>query len=51
MSTRAPNPSRTDMEKVRGDFQTLYQREETHTPGLPLLTHVDPAKLNDEIPS
>ena len=25
-SARAHNPFRTDMEKVRGDFQTLYQR-------------------------
>ena len=38
------------MEKVRGDFQTLYQREEPHPPGLPLETHVDLAKVNDEIP-
>ena len=49
-SAWAPNPCRTDMEKVRGDFQTLYQREESHPPGLPLETHVDPAKVNDEIP-
>ena len=27
VSTRAPNPSRTDMENIRGDFQTLYQRD------------------------
>ena len=26
VSARAPNPSWTDMEKVRGDLQTLYQR-------------------------
>ena len=25
-SARAPNASRAYMEKVRGDFQTLYQR-------------------------
>ena len=49
-SARAPNPSRTDMEKVRGDFQNLYHREETHLPGLTLETHVDPDKVNDEIP-
>ena len=29
---RAPNPSRTDMEKVREDFQTFYQREEPLPP-------------------
>ena len=46
---RAPNPSQMDMEKVRGDFQNLYQREEPHTPGLPLATHVDPSYLNEEI--
>ena len=50
-SARAPNPYRTDMEKFSGDFQSLYQREEPHTPGLPLATHVDPDKVNDEIPS
>ena len=32
-----------------GIFHTLYQREDPHTPGLPLATHVDPAKVNDEI--
>ena len=31
-SARAPNPSRADMEKVTGDFQTLYQRVEPHPP-------------------
>ena len=39
------------MEKVRGDFHTLYQREEPHTPGLTIETHVEPAKVNYEIPS
>ena len=50
-SVRALKPSRIDMEKVRGDLQTLYQREDPHTPGLPLATHVEPAKANNEIPS
>ena len=50
VSARAPNPSQTDMENVRGYFQTLYQREEPHPPGLPLAKHVDPDKLNDNIP-
>ena len=27
VAARAPNTSRTNMEKVRGDFQTLYQWE------------------------
>ena len=39
------------MDKFRGDFQTLYEREEPHTPGLTLETHIDPAKVNDKIPS
>ena len=39
------------MEKVRRDFQILYQREDPQSPGLPLETYVDPAKVNDEIPS
>ena len=39
------------MEKFRGDFQTLYQKEEPYTPGLPLATHIDPAKVNYKIPS
>ena len=30
-SAHAPNPYRTDMEKVRGEFQTLYQREDPPT--------------------
>ena len=51
MFARAPNPSWTYMEKFRGDFQTLYQREDPHTPVLTLSTHLDPAKVNDEIPS
>ena len=49
-SAQAPNPSWTDMEKVRGDFQNLYQREEPHITSLTLATHVDPAKVNDEVP-
>ena len=39
------------MKKVRGDFQTLYQREDPHPPSLPLSTHIDPSKVNDKIPS
>ena len=46
-SVRAPNPSQKDMEKVRGDFQTLYQREEPQPPDLPLATHINLAKVND----
>ena len=49
-SARSPNPYRTDMEKVRGDFQTLYQREKPRPHGLCLDTQVDPAKVNDKIP-
>ena len=39
------------MEKVRGYFQALYQREDTHTPGLPLGKNAEPAKVYDKIPS
>ena len=39
------------MEKVRGDFQTLYQLEYIHTPGLPLATHMEPVQVNDATPS
>ena len=49
-STRVPNPSWMDMDKVRGDFQTLYQREEPHPPGLTLATYVNPVQVNDKIP-
>ena len=28
-----------------------YQREEPHPPGLPLATHIDPYKVNVDIPS
>ena len=38
------------MDKVRGEFHNIYQREEPHTPGLPLETHVEPAKVNEVIP-
>ena len=48
---KLPNPFWTYMEKVGGYFQTLYQREEPQTPGLTLATHMDPAKVNEEIPS
>ena len=50
-SARVPNPSRTDMEMFRGGFQTLYQREVPHTPGLPLVAHISLAKVNYKIPS
>ena len=33
-SARVLNISRTDMEKVGGDFQTLYQREDPYPPVL-----------------
>ena len=49
-SARAPKTSHMDMEKVRGDLYTLYQKEELHPPGLPLATHVGPAKFNGDIP-
>ena len=38
------------MENFRGGFQNLYHREEPHTPGLPLATHIDPDKVKEEIP-
>ena len=50
-SAQVPNPFRTDMEKVRGDFQTLYQREEPHLSDLPLATHVNPDEVSENIPS
>ena len=46
-SARAPNPYWTNMEKVRGDFQTIYEREEPHPPGTPLETHMDPVQVNN----
>ena len=51
VSAWAPKSSRMDMEKVRMDFQALHQREEPHTPGLPLATHAEPAKVNKKMPS
>ena len=50
-SARAPKPSRAYMEKVKGDFHTLYQLEYIHTPGLPLATHMEPVQVNDATPS
>ena len=47
---QAPNPSQTDMEKVRGDLQNLYHREEPHPPVLPPATHVYPSKMNYKVP-
>ena len=49
--TWLPNPSRTDTEKVRGDFQTLYHGEYPQPPILPLETHVDPGQVNNAVPS
>ena len=51
VSARVPNPSRTDMEKVRGGFQILYQREYPDYPEPPLATQVNPAGLNNKFPS
>ena len=39
------------MENVRGDFQTLYQQEDPHPPGIPLETHVEPVQVNNATPS
>ena len=37
------------MDKFRGNFQTLYHREDQHSPDIPLATHLDPAQINDKI--
>ena len=37
------------MEKVRGDFQTLYQRENPHLTGLTLSTHVNPVEVSNKV--
>ena len=50
-SVWAPTPSWMDMEKVREDLQTLYQRKDPHLPGLPLATNVYPSMVNNEISS
>ena len=50
-SAQVLKPSRTIMENVGGYFQTLYQMEEPHAPGLLLSTHVNPAEVNDKISS
>ena len=42
-----PKPSQTNMEKFRGEFKTLYHREEQNTPGIPLATHMEPFQVND----
>ena len=39
------------MDKFRGGFHILYQREEPHNHGLSLAIHVDTVQLNDENPS
>ena len=39
------------MEKVSEDFQTFYQMEEAQPPSLPLATHVNSDRVNDDIPS
>ena len=50
-SARAPNPSRNDMEKARGDFQTLYHRKHPHPPDLTLATHVYMVQVKYTTPS
>ena len=49
-SVWAPNPSQRYMEKVKGEFQNIYQWEDPHSPGLTLATHTGPSKVNDEVP-
>ena len=49
-SARAPNPSQTNMEKFRGDSQTLYHQEDPHCPDLPLATHMEPVQVNNATP-
>ena len=51
VSTRVTNAYQTDMEKGRGYLQNLHQRENPHTLGLSLATHVDPAQVNSTNPS
>ena len=50
-SAWVPNPSWTNIKEVRGDFQIIYQREEPHTPVIPLATHLDPVQVNYATPS
>ena len=49
-SKQAPNSSWMDIETARGDFQTLYQREEKNPLDLNLATYANPSKVNNDIP-
>ena len=49
-ATWAPNPSRTDMKKVRKNLRTLYKRDKPHTPGIPLATHIYPFQVDYATP-
>ena len=46
-SVRVHIHSQTNMDKVRGDFRTLYQWEDQHPTGLTLGTHVNPVQVNN----
>ena len=51
MSARAPKPLRADTAKVTGDYDTLYWREDPTPTGRPVLIHVKPFRINDEVPT
>ena len=48
-SSRAPIPSRADMEKVMGDYATLYRREHLNPLGSLVKNHVTTFRLNDDV--
>ena len=49
-STRQTNPSRTDMEKLSGDYAVLYQQEYPSPPGIPVPTYVAPFQIDTGVP-
>ena len=43
-----PQPSHTDLEKVSGDYASLYQREDPSTLDRPIPTHTNLFNIDDE---
>ena len=48
---RQPQPSRTDLEKLLGDYVDLYQWEDQPPPGWTIPSHVLPFYIDDKTPS
>eukprot|EP00797_Seminavis_robusta_P003406 Sro1211_g252850.1 Reverse transcriptase (RNA-dependent DNA polymerase) (1066) ;mRNA; f:30706-34100 len=51
LGDRPPKPSRQDLQQIASDFTALYKAEEPTPPGEPIPIHVQPAAIDDSIPT